>query len=97
QGQLIAKLTSQEAIRDLLVSLSIEGKDFVDAQHPVSFIADPSKYHIQNNVILVNPSGPLMAHDPTPFTYTAVVLAGDGRVLENTEIKDVKWKITQNG
>ncbi|MDX8000151.1 hypothetical protein FE394_13285, partial [Xenorhabdus sp. Reich] len=96
-GELTATLASHRAIKGLQISLSIKGDAPVDAAHSVSFTADTSKYHIQNKVLFVDPKGSLMANDPTPFTYAAVVVDGDGSVLGNTEIKNVKWKITQNG
>ncbi|WP_237385808.1 inverse autotransporter beta domain-containing protein [Xenorhabdus sp. Sc-CR9] len=93
-GQLKATLASKTFIGDVRVSLTIEKQPPFNAEQ-VSFIADPSKYKIKE--LIVDPQKPITANGLSPFTYTAVVLDGNGNVLKNKEINQVKWKITLNG
>ncbi|MBD2809590.1 inverse autotransporter beta domain-containing protein [Xenorhabdus sp. Vera] len=93
-GQLKATLASKTFIGDVRVSLTIENQPPFNAEQ-VSFTTDPSKYKIKE--LIVDPQKPMIANGLNPFTYTAVVLDGDGNVLKNKEINQVKWKITRKG
>ncbi|WP_319927000.1 hypothetical protein, partial [Xenorhabdus littoralis] len=90
QGQLIAKLTSQEAIKDLLVSLSLEGQGFVHAQHPVSFTINPKDYKIKE--FNIEPQKPFLTADgKQEYTYKAIIIDENGNILRKKEVANVKW------
>ncbi|WP_374052218.1 inverse autotransporter beta domain-containing protein [Xenorhabdus taiwanensis] len=94
-GELTATLRSQKEMKDVVVSLSIEGQTAVAAQHPVTFTANTSKYHVSS--VKVNPTKPLVANNQDAYTYTATILDGQNQPVHQQQIGKVTWTITQNG
>ncbi|WP_338802956.1 inverse autotransporter beta domain-containing protein [Xenorhabdus griffiniae] len=98
QGELIAHLKSIEAMKEVVVSLSIEGHAPVPAQSPVTFTADTSKYHIQGVSVAQPGTGSLVANGKDTYTYTAVIIDAQDHPVQNQKITDVKWSVkTKDG
>ncbi|MBI6547698.1 inverse autotransporter beta domain-containing protein [Xenorhabdus lircayensis] len=85
-------LTSQKPIPNVNVYLKMEG-ELKQLVGTVSFNEDKSKYHIENNKLDVDQSGPLPAGDYSKYTYTATIVDGSGTKVIGKELddNDVKW------
>ncbi|MBC8950477.1 inverse autotransporter beta domain-containing protein [Xenorhabdus sp. TS4] len=93
-GELTATLSSQKEMKDVVVSLSIEGQAAVAAKDPVIFTPDTSKYHVSS--VKVDTTKPLVANNQDAYTYTATILDGQNQPVHQQKIGKVTWTITQN-
>ncbi|MBE8595837.1 inverse autotransporter beta domain-containing protein [Xenorhabdus sp. BG5] len=92
-GQLTATLASTVEIKDVTVSLSIEGQPSIPAQPPVTFTKDTQDYRISGD-IQVSPSGTLTADGAQKYTYTAAIVGIGGKLVRGGEIiHNATWKI----
>ncbi|MBD2796873.1 inverse autotransporter beta domain-containing protein [Xenorhabdus sp. 18] len=95
EGILTTTLASTVEIKDVTVSLAIGNQKPVLAEQSVSFTAesaDTQDYHIDGE-IQVNPSGTLTADGQQKYTYTAVIVGGDGKPVQNKKLTNAFWKI----
>ncbi|CDG19509.1 inverse autotransporter beta domain-containing protein [Xenorhabdus doucetiae] len=95
EGILTTTLASTVAIKDVMVSLAIGSQKPVPAEQPVSFTAesaDTQDYHIDGE-IQVDPSGTLTADGQQEYTYTAVIVGGDEKPVQNKKLTNAFWKI----
>ncbi|MBE8595133.1 inverse autotransporter beta domain-containing protein [Xenorhabdus sp. BG5] len=97
EGQLTATLASTVEIKDVTVSLSIEGQQPVPAQSPVTFTPDTSKYRIKEVNVAQPGTGSLVANGKDTYTYTAVIVDAQNHPVPNQKMANMKWSITQNG
>ncbi|WP_338802921.1 inverse autotransporter beta domain-containing protein [Xenorhabdus griffiniae] len=91
-GRLTATLASTEAIKDVTVSLSIEGQQPVSAQFPVTFTEDTQDYQVKGDM-QVSPSGTLTADGVQKYTYMATIIGIDKKNVFKKNIPNAIWKI----
>ncbi|MDC9594871.1 inverse autotransporter beta domain-containing protein [Xenorhabdus sp. IM139775] len=92
-GKLTATLTSTQKIDDVLVSLSIENHDKVNAERAVSFKPEQIKNDYYVKSIDVYPKGDLTADGNQHYQYTALIVDkqdNDNPARKKT-ISGVKW------
>ncbi|MDX7986156.1 hypothetical protein FE392_02230 [Xenorhabdus sp. 12] len=96
-GKLTTTLASNDAIENVMVSLSIDNQKPVNAERAVSFIADTASYHIQDNRLDVDLPGPLSANGQHSYTFTGIVVDGRGQPVRTQKIESLQWSVTKEG
>ncbi|WP_167383244.1 inverse autotransporter beta domain-containing protein [Xenorhabdus ishibashii] len=93
-GELTAKLSSKKEMKDVIVSLSIEGHSAVSAQTKVTFTTDTQDYSIDQAGITSEKLKSLSADNYQQYQFMATILGVDGKpVKEGSVISDAHWKI----
>jgi adhesin/invasin len=90
-GTLTATLKSMAHVKDVVVSLAVEGQQTPVGAGKVTFLEDTSAYHIDGNGLTVTPQGPLTVDDGNSYTFSATVVDRQGNKVINQPIDGVKW------
>ncbi|OKP05653.1 inverse autotransporter beta domain-containing protein [Xenorhabdus eapokensis] len=91
-GTLTATLGSIDVVKDVVVSLAVEGQKTPKEAKAVSFVADPKRFYVSQ--IAIDKPGPLIANGENAYTYTAYIVDQDGKaVLEGQEISSIRWSL----
>ncbi|PHM62054.1 inverse autotransporter beta domain-containing protein [Xenorhabdus ishibashii] len=95
-GELTAKLSSKEEMKDVVVSLSIQGKAAVPAQNKVTFVKDTQDYSISKDGIKPEKLTSLTADGYQQYQFMATILDISGKPVDaDTVINDAHWKIDE--